>query len=428
MFIYVFAVSTAKAASKCDLQKELNISSPLRTKRRVCTSGVVDNIMIGNANISSENLSHTGPYSNEKSSQENCAIPSQVTITIHVVTLLVSLVGNVLLIAAYVRMKEIIMLLIANMAASDLLVAIFLLPRLITREVTGSIAYLVHGSGGTFLCKMSTFLSDISLSVSTQSLILIAVERFLAIVYPILYKNMITVKRRYFLVASTWIVSMAIHSPYLYTFRLTVHNGTVTCGPSWEPDFDQESTQRLYELFLFIVVLILPLLIIFVLYSIVYVKLRRDKIASSRTEKGAIRHQERSRNLQRMAAVTVTSFLICWALYIVINVFKRFSQTPRDGHKCSIKVVDHLSRILAGCYSAVNPCICFIFVQSFFRELRAMCRRKAQRSAMRDDKRLRSSTRSNSCRIELQQSCSESAQTLNSLLITRNGNIHSISK
>ena len=91
------------------------------------------------------------------SSQPNCTIvtvhlgPRQVTTTIHVLTLVASLVGNTLLIAAFVRMKEPILLLIANMAASDLLVAAFLIPRLITREVIGSNAFLVHGVGGTFL-------------------------------------------------------------------------------------------------------------------------------------------------------------------------------------------------------------------------------------------------------------------------------------
>ena len=99
------------------------------------------------------------------SSQPNCTIVSvlgagQVTTTIHVLTLVASLVGNTLLIATFVRMKEPILLLIANMAASDLLVAAFLIPRLITREVIGSNSFLVHGVGGTFLCKICTFLSD----------------------------------------------------------------------------------------------------------------------------------------------------------------------------------------------------------------------------------------------------------------------------
>ena len=86
-------------------------------------------------------------------------------------------------------MQEPILLLVTNMAASDLLVGAFLIPRLITREVIGSNTFLVHRDKGSFFFKMCTFLSDMSLSVSTQGLVLIAVERFLAVVYPVQYKN-----------------------------------------------------------------------------------------------------------------------------------------------------------------------------------------------------------------------------------------------
>ena len=126
---------------------------------------VIGNVSLNDFKISSD--------INKTSSSDHCiseVSPSQVTITIHAFTLLSALIGNCLLIAAFARTKKAeALLLIANMAASDLLVAIFLLPRYITKEIIGSNAFLVHGSGGTFLCKMCSFLSDISLSVSTLS-------------------------------------------------------------------------------------------------------------------------------------------------------------------------------------------------------------------------------------------------------------------
>ena len=229
------------------------------------------------------------------SSQPNCTIvtvhlgPRQVTTTIHVLTLVASLVGNTLLIAAFVRMKEPILLLIANMAASDLLVAAFLIPRLITREVIGSNAFLVHGVGGTFLCKICTFLSDTSLSVSTQGLVLIAAERFLAVVHPVQYKN-ITAKIRRFLVISSWIMAGAIRSPYFYTFRLmpAVDSGNLQiCQSYWGPAFDHKIAHLHYNMFLFLTVLLIPLFITSVLYTAIVFNLRRDKMAMYRSDKGA---------------------------------------------------------------------------------------------------------------------------------------------
>ncbi|KAJ7392974.1 Galanin receptor type 1 [Desmophyllum pertusum] len=194
--------------------------------------------MSASVNLSSNASDDVGASSNNTSLRQNCPLTgvfvrlSQVSIAIHAITLLASLVGNTFLIAVFVRIKEPIMLPIANMAVSDLLVAIFLIPRLIARDVIGSNAFLVQGNGGLFLCKMCTFLSDISLSVSTLSLVLIAVERFLAVVYPMVYKK-ITVKVRRFLVASTWIMAMAFHSPYFYTMRLVANANHQVCQSSW---------------------------------------------------------------------------------------------------------------------------------------------------------------------------------------------------
>ena len=63
-------------------------------------------------------------------------VPIEVTMAILILTLLALPIGNFLLITAYVRMKEKLMLLIANRAASDLLATVIEIPRLVTTEVT----------------------------------------------------------------------------------------------------------------------------------------------------------------------------------------------------------------------------------------------------------------------------------------------------
>lgn len=374
-----------------------------------------DQIFAAGANTSSETSDEVGKSMNNTSSPEYCAMtegPSQLTTTIHVLTLLVSLVGNTLLITVFVRMRESILVLVANMAASDLLVAVFLIPRMITREIIGSNAFLVHGNGGTFLCKMSIFFSDISLSVSTQSLVLIAIERFLSIWCPTLYKKL-TVKIRRALVVSTWIMAMALHSPYFYTFRLVAADPKnpdyKECQSRWDPAFDHQSVHPRYVMFLYLTVLLIPLLVISVLYTTIIIILRRDKMAPYRSAKGAKRCKERNRNLQKMAIATVTAFLICWALFIVISFIGLFS--PKTVPKCnkSFIVLDYVSRLLASSYCAVNPCICFIFLRSFSRELKSMCKCKCQRT-LKVRKVREELGSSNSGQTELPVSYSESTQ------------------
>ena len=389
---------------------------------------LIDHILAAGVNNSSWTSGDDGASTNKSSSTEHCAVTvvlREVNITVHALTLIASLVGNILLIIAFVKMKEPIMLLIANMAVSDLLAAIFFIPRLITSAIIGSNAFLVDGNAGLFLCKMCTFLSDISFSVSTQSLVLIAVERFLAVVNPILYK-LITVKIRRILVVSTWIMAMAIHSPYFYTFRLETvdqkddkHDSYKVCQSNWEPAFDNRTAHIRYNIFLFVTVLFVPLLVICVLYTVIVFKLRRDKMATYRSDKGTRRVKERNRNLKNMAIATVVAFLICWALYIVIAFIYLFS--PEKVPKCSksFEMVDYISRVLASSYCAVNPWICFIFVRSFTRELSRICKRKRRSSTANDRKLMQGSGISNTYRTEVQRSPSESLQ-ITTLLSTSN--------
>ena len=84
--------------------------------------------------------------------------------------------------------------------------------------------------------------------------------------------------------------------------------------------------------------------------------------------------------------------------FIVISFIKLFS--PKTVPKCnkSFKVLNHVSRVLVSSHCAVNLCICFIFVRSFSRELKGMCRR---RRSLTTRKVRGESGSSNSCQTEL---------------------------
>ena len=73
---------------------------------------------------------------------------------------------------------------IVNMAISDLLFAIFSFPRLFVKLNTAG-NWLLSGPLGQATCKLSLFAADVSTLVSVQNLLLIAVDRFGAVVYPL---------------------------------------------------------------------------------------------------------------------------------------------------------------------------------------------------------------------------------------------------
>ena len=153
------------------------------------------------------------------------------------VILVVSLVGNSLIVLIVYKtptLRKPINMLIANMAMSDLLYPIFLFPVRLTEMHVGS--WLIGGTFDQALCKIHTFLADISTLVSIQSLVLITVDRFGAVVVPL---RLPLISRKFcpFFIVATWIIAMAVHSPYFFTFRLVEYRGRIKCEGLWQEAF-----------------------------------------------------------------------------------------------------------------------------------------------------------------------------------------------
>ena len=151
--------------------------------------------------------------------------------------LVVSLVGNSLIVLTVYKtptLRKPINMLIANMAMSDLLYPIFLVPVRLAEGHVGS--WPIGGTLGQALCKLHPFLSDVSSLVSIQSLVLITADRFVAVVVP-LRSPLISRKLCLFFIAVTWIVAMAVHSPYLVAHKLVKYPKRLICQSLWQEAF-----------------------------------------------------------------------------------------------------------------------------------------------------------------------------------------------
>jgi len=114
---------------------------------------------------------------------------------------------------------------IVNMAVSDLLFSLIKIPREITVLVNKSLHWHVAGMLGSIFCKFSYFASSVSLFVSVQSLVWIAIDRFLAIVFPIKL-GLISGKIRTKAIVSTWILAGVFYFPLLITSGVDEHGMT----------------------------------------------------------------------------------------------------------------------------------------------------------------------------------------------------------
>lgn len=280
--------------------------------------------------------------------------------TINSVLLVASLMGNSLLIYASLKWNVII----ANIAVSDLLFSIVHFPREIVAEIKGSTAFVVQGWIGEILCKICPFVADVTIAVSTLSLLVIAADRLVAVVFPLKHFG-ISVKRRRFLIVFTWIVAMAIHSPYFYTFRLETINGQTFCRTNWEPAFDHDSTNKRYYTALLVTVLIVPLVAVTIIQTITLVKLRSDRMAPFRSSCVNLRLAERNKKLLKMSLVIILAFSLCWLPFIAFQFL--FLYFPSSIPRCSLifAISFQFVTLISLCHCTVNPCICFIFMRHF---------------------------------------------------------------
>ena len=152
---------------------------------------------------------------------------------------LVALVGNTvigMIVYKTKTMSKPINFLIVNMAISDLLVPIFLIPWNVKLLYINS--WLIGGPLGQALCKLVNFLPSASILVSIQSLVLIAVDRFGAVVFP-LRSPLISSKLCPFFMLAPWIIAMAVFSPCLFAFKLVEYPGGLECAQRWKEIFGE---------------------------------------------------------------------------------------------------------------------------------------------------------------------------------------------
>ena len=162
---------------------------------------------------------------------------------------IVSLVANSLIVMIVYKtpnLRKPINYFIANMASSDLLYQIIVIPRNLSHLHTNS--FLIGGQLGQALCKLVPFFGNVSFVVSIQNLILIAVDRFGAVVFP-LRSPLIRSKLCPFFILATWMVAVAVNSPSLFANELVESPEGTRCVLEWKKAFGGSSSHASFYLF-----------------------------------------------------------------------------------------------------------------------------------------------------------------------------------
>ena len=134
---------------------------------------------------------------------------------------LVALIGNVLIIVVFYKYKPIrksINYFVLNMAISDLFTPLTIMPFIIARTLSnGTFLEHIPSPLAGVVCKLCFFLTDTSIVVSIISLLMISLDRLIAVVFPLQIK-LISKKVRFICILTSWVVALSVHAPYLFIF------------------------------------------------------------------------------------------------------------------------------------------------------------------------------------------------------------------
>ena len=257
---------------------------------------------------------------------------------------------------------------IANMASSDLLYPIFVIPWKLSHLHTNT--FLIGGKLGQALCKLVPFFGCVSIVVSIQNLILIAVDRFGAVVFP-LRSPLFRSKLCPFFILATWIVAVAVSSPYLFTKELVEYPEGNWCDNQWEKVLGESSSSASFALAFYSLFIYVPVLLLVILYSIIVIKLKTQAHPGEQSANSQQQRDRRNRSVLQMSIAIVTVFVLCWLPYSInfLIVWYRDSSTL---FSCSFWIYCEVTLCMASAYCAINPVICFMFSSNYRKALKRL--------------------------------------------------------
>ena len=285
--------------------------------------------------------------------------------------IIISLVANsliVILVCKTPNLKKPINYFIANMASSDLLYPIFWIPWQLSYLHTNS--FLIGGQLGQALCKLVPFFGNVSFVVSIQNLILIAVDRFGAVVFP-LRSPLIGSKLCPFFILATWIVAVAVNSPYFFTHELVEYPEGTRCVIEWEKAFGESSSFESFLLTYISLFIYIPVLLLVILYSIIVIKLKTQAHPGEQSANTQQQRNRRNRNVLQMSFAIVTVFAFCWLPYS-INFLIVMYQDTFTHFSCSFWIYLKVTFYVVSAYCAINPAICFMFSSNYRKALKGL--------------------------------------------------------
>ncbi|XP_051884375.1 leukotriene B4 receptor 1 [Pristis pectinata] len=256
------------------------------------------------------------------------------------ITCLIGIPGNsmvIWVILAKMKKRSSTILLILNLAIADLVVLITL--PLWIYSITNSWVF------GEASCKVLGYLIYCNLYGSVFFIMLMSIDRFMAVIYPFASQKWRKESSICKVVAIVWILAFLFAVPIILVKKVEVINGKPQCSVR---EYDSEAQQITCLTLETFVGFVIPFTVLAICY--VYVARRVNKMTFKSKNKS-----------EMLIAGIVIAFVICWLPYHVFNVIEFASLMVKPNSDAS-NTLEHISEVgsyvtgaLAFISSSINP-------------------------------------------------------------------------
>ncbi|XP_066541674.1 gonadotropin releasing hormone receptor 4 [Hoplias malabaricus] len=269
------------------------------------------------------------------------------------------------------RRKSHVRILIINLTVADLLVTFIVMPVDAAWNIT------VQWLAGDFACRLLMFLKLVAMYSCAFVTVVISLDRHSAILNPLAISE--AKKKSKIMLSAAWVMSVALSVPQMFLF----HNVTITVPANFTQcttrgSFVKHWQETLYNMFTFVCLFLLPLVIMIFCYTRILVEISQRMSKGNMSSKEV--HLRRSINnipkarmrTLKMSIVIVTSFIVCWTPYYLLGLWYWF--LPDDLEETVSHSLTHILFIFGLFNAILDPITYGLFTIHFRKGLKRYCR------------------------------------------------------